>query len=90
MDEASLCERIALIQEGQILQIETPQNIVNNYRKPLYAFRSDQKYQRILDVRSHPKVDRVEAFGEYLHVSTKAGFKKEEILQFLLKKTLCI
>ena len=37
MDEANLCDRIALIQNGKILEIDTPQNIVNRFDKNLYA-----------------------------------------------------
>ena len=33
MDEASLCDRIALIQKGKILKIDSPENIINNYEK---------------------------------------------------------
>ena len=35
MDEAKLCDRIALIQNGKILEIDTPQNIVNRFEKNL-------------------------------------------------------
>ena len=31
MEEASLCDRIALIQKGTILKIDSPENIINNY-----------------------------------------------------------
>ncbi|MDR0422652.1 MAG: ABC transporter ATP-binding protein, partial [Proteiniphilum sp.] len=37
MDEATRCGRIALIQSGEILSIDTPQAIVGNYRGNLYA-----------------------------------------------------
>jgi len=41
MDEAKLCDRIALMQKGKILQIDTPQNVVNEFGKKLYAVRSE-------------------------------------------------
>src|SRR5690606_25941223 len=31
MDEAVLCERIALIQNGRIMSVDTPQNIIDSY-----------------------------------------------------------
>ena len=39
MNEAKLCDRIALIQNGKILEIDTPQNIVDRFDNNLYAVR---------------------------------------------------
>lgn len=72
MDEASLCERIALIQEGEILGIDTPQGITAQYQKPLYAVRSNNFYQLLQDLRKFDLTERVEPFGEYLHLTTKS------------------
>ena len=36
IDEAALCDRIALIQDGEILEIDTPQEIVKHYPKTIY------------------------------------------------------
>ena len=72
MDEASLCERIALIQEGEILGIDTPQGIIDSYTKPLYAVRSNNFYQLLQDLRKMDWTERVEPFGEYLHLTTKS------------------
>src|SRR6187397_3163643 len=41
MDEANLCDRIALIQEGKLLSIDTPDHIISKYPEPLYAVKSD-------------------------------------------------
>src|SRR5215510_11491102 len=41
MDEASLCDRVALVQSGKILSINTPQGIVNEFGKPLIAVKVD-------------------------------------------------
>lgn len=79
MDEASLCERIALIQHGEILSTDTPQGIVNSYKKPLYAVRSDQFYQLLQDLRKAEFTERVEPFGEYLHLTTKPAVQTETI-----------
>src|SRR5258705_9090069 len=44
MDEAVLCDRVALIQSGRILSIETPDNIVKAYPEKLFAIRSEKIY----------------------------------------------
>ncbi|MGB5430966.1 ABC transporter ATP-binding protein, partial [Eudoraea sp.] len=36
MDEAALCDQIALIQDGEILEIDTPQAIIKHYPKSIY------------------------------------------------------
>ncbi|MEZ4883347.1 MAG: ABC transporter ATP-binding protein [Chitinophagales bacterium] len=86
MDEAALCERIALIQTGNILQIDTPENITNSYQKPLFAVRSADFYQLLKDLRDAPFAERVEPFGEYLHLTTKNFAIKSEIEAFLTSK----
>jgi ABC-type multidrug transport system ATPase subunit len=71
MDEAKLCERIALIQNGRIMSVDTPENIIRTYPEKLYAAKSDDIYKLLKDFRSHPEVDRCFAFGEYIHISLK-------------------
>lgn len=83
MDEASLCDRIALIQVGNIPQIDTPENIKNNYGKQLFAVRSNDFYRLLNEMREQPFVERVEPFGEYLHLTTNDGFAEKEILKYL-------
>lgn len=85
MDEASLCERIALIQDGSIPQIDTPDNIKNNYGKPLFAVRSNDFYRLLNEMREQPFAERVEAFGEYLHLTTNDGVSEKQILDYLQK-----
>src|SRR5690554_4268837 len=41
MDEAALCDRIALIQHGNLLAIDSPDGIVNAYPGTLYAVKAD-------------------------------------------------
>ncbi len=83
MDEASRCERIALIQEGRILGIDSPQAIVEGYQEPLYAVRAAAFYQSLQDLRQAPFTKRVEPFGEYLHLTTSGYFPEKAIVDFL-------
>lgn len=71
MDEASLCDRVALIDEGNILDIETPQEIVNNFSKDLYAVNSDDKYNLIHHLRDYKFANSVYPFGEFIHYTDK-------------------
>ncbi|WP_128543248.1 ABC transporter ATP-binding protein [Larkinella soli] len=69
MDEAVLCERIALIQTGRILSIDTPDAIVRGYPDRLFAARTDDLPRALADLRANPSVRSTYAFGEYLHLA---------------------
>ena len=68
MDEANLCDRIALIQTGKILEIDTPQNIVNRFDKNLYAVKSKSMFNMLNDLRAYFKTESCFAFGQYHHL----------------------
>ena len=72
MDEAVLCEKIALIQDGNIMSVDTPDQIINSYPTAMYAVRADNIYQLLQDLRQMPQVASVFPFGEYLHVTFAA------------------
>ncbi|MBN9399648.1 MAG: ABC transporter ATP-binding protein ['Candidatus Kapabacteria' thiocyanatum] len=69
MDEAMLCDRIALIQGGRILSIDTPGDIVRSYPDTLFAVRSADMYRLLRDMESYQATSSCFAFGEYLHVT---------------------
>jgi ABC-2 type transport system ATP-binding protein len=71
MDEATLCDRIALIQNGKILGIDTPENIVKSYNGNLYNIRANKMYNLLRDLNLHNNTLSCYAFGEYLHLSLK-------------------
>lgn len=71
MDEADQCERIALIQEGKILSVDAPANIVKAYPRDLYGLKADRIHQLLKDIRQYPDALSCYSFGEYLHLSFK-------------------
>ena len=86
MDEASLCDRVALIQKGQILKIDGPSKIVNQFDKPLWAVGSQNKYQLIKDLRLFEATHSAFPFGEYVHLSTTEAISKDLIVHYLKEK----
>jgi ABC-type multidrug transport system ATPase subunit len=86
MDEAARCERIALIQQGEIMKVDSPEGIRAAYQKPLFALRSKEPYRLMQDLRRATFIESVEPFGEYLHVATRSVEAKELILPFLRKR----
>lgn len=85
MDEASLCDRVALIQKGDIMQIDSPANIINNFDKQLYAIRSDKIYQLLKDIRNYNKTQSVFPFGQYLHFTSVDEKADLDVLRWYLK-----
>ncbi|MEP6746714.1 MAG: ABC transporter ATP-binding protein [Bacteroidota bacterium] len=71
MDEANLCERIALIQKGKIMSVNTPQNIIASYPVKLFAVKSADIYRLLKDLRGNSQIESCYAFGEFLHVTVR-------------------
>ena len=69
MDEAGLCDRIALIQKGSFLKVDTPQNIVNQYCETLWTASSDNMSKLLADLRKLPTVKSCYAFGDVHHIT---------------------
>jgi ABC-type multidrug transport system ATPase subunit len=69
MDEASLCDRIALMQQGKILSVDTPVNFEANYPKKLYSMESENNRSLLKELRNNPSVCSVYSFGQSLHVT---------------------
>jgi ABC-2 type transport system ATP-binding protein len=67
MDEADMCDRIALMQDGKLLSVDTPVNITKAYPVPLYAAKADQMYPLLKSLRQSALVSGSYAFGEYAH-----------------------
>lgn len=87
MDEASLCDRIALIQKGKILKIDTPENIINNYEKIIYDVQAKNTHGLIHDLKNYPNQYSVYAFGEFIHyIDKKADFNPKDLHDYLKNK----
>jgi len=54
MDEANLCDRVALIQSGKIFLIDTPANITSSYADDLYSMRAENMFELMKVMRAYP------------------------------------
>jgi ABC-type multidrug transport system ATPase subunit len=73
MDEAGLCDRIALIRRGEFLSIDSTTAIVDAFPYGLFAVRGREKYRMLADLRSLPGIHSCYAFGDSHHVAVPAG-----------------
>lgn len=86
MDEATLCDRIALIQHGRFLQVDTPQNIIDRFSEPLWSVKSNQMYRLLKDLRQYDKVKTCFTFGETHHITVNNNLTVAELKAFLANK----
>ena len=74
MDEADRCDRVALVQGGRLLAVDTPQKIAQSFDRPLLAVRAARRYPALLALRQSPHAHAVYPFGETIHyVDARAG-----------------
>ena len=69
MDEAMLCDRIALIMNGKFLQVDTPQNIIANYPQTLWSVQTNQMPKLLKELKNNPLVKSAYSFGESIHLT---------------------
>lgn len=85
MDEASRCERVAMMNDGRFMTIDTPDGIIRNFNKTLLAARADNMYQLLGDIRRIEGIDSCYTFGEYHHITTKPNINIEPQLTTALQ-----
>lgn len=85
MDEAMRCDRVALIQAGQIMTIENPQNIKNGFSHKLFSARAGDKYRLLIALKKHPGTLSVYPFGDSIHVTFSDDEPDDSIIEYLLK-----
>jgi ABC-2 type transport system ATP-binding protein len=71
MDEAEKCEKVALIDEGKIMQIDTPEAIIDSFGSKLYAVKAENAYRLINILRDYEYSESVQPFGKYIHYVDK-------------------
>lgn len=81
MDEAILCERIALMQGGKIMSVDTPEHIIAQFPVKLYAIKADNIYRLLTELRNEPAIDSSYAFGEYIHITLRNDAANIEEIQ---------
>ena len=81
MDEASLCDRVALMQDGRFLKTDTPKNIISNFSQPLLAVKGQDMYELLHQLKALEVVDNAYPFGEYHHAVLKTQLYDETALK---------
>lgn len=85
MDEAEQCDRVALIQNGEILSVDTPEAVRGRFEKELWSVKADNKYELIRVLRKYEFSESVQPFGEFVHYTDQRGTIDVRELESYLK-----
>ncbi len=87
MDEAALCDRVALIQHGRLMKINTPINVVSEFEGALWSIRSNHMFHLMQDLKSWDKVLSCFAFGDSCHVVfNNSNTSEQECIKYLVER----
>ena len=85
MDEAMRCDRVALIQGGQILSTDQPEKIRKGFSKKLFSVRAPEKYRLINALRNYPGTITAYPFGDSVHVTFRDDRLDDSVYEHLKK-----
>lgn len=71
MDEAALCDRVALMQSGNILTVDSPEKIVENFQWNILSVKSNLMYPLLKDLTNLEGAEQIYRFGESIHLFTQ-------------------
>lgn len=86
MDEARLCDRIALMQNGKFLRIDSPENIIASYPQKLWSVTADNMHRLLNDLRSCPYLKSSFSFGASYHVTMVESATAAILDEYLINK----
>ena len=87
MDEAAMCDRVALMQDGNIMSIDSPEGIIQSHGRPLASIRTSDMFRLVEDLRSLPACHSAYRFGASIHFTPTSGSLEENLLkEALLEK----
>jgi len=86
MDEASLCNEVALMQNGKLMTKGTPNEIAGNFKQTILAVQSQNMFQLLQDLSASNEVDDVYSYGEFHHAVMEKNYSNESLLNYLKSK----
>jgi ABC-2 type transport system ATP-binding protein len=83
MDEAMRCDRVALIQEGEVLSVDRPEKVREDFSRKLFSIAAPEKYKLITALREYPGTASAYPFGDSVHVTFKNDMHDNSLPEFL-------
>ncbi len=79
MDEANLCDRVAFMQKGEIMEINPPETIIQEFNEPLYSVKGDDFYHLLLELRKMEITKTAFPFGDSIHLTAYNNINPSEL-----------
>lgn len=87
MDEASKCDRVALMQKGKIMETDYLKNILSRYPRRIYSIKTDIMYTLLNDLRNYDFAHSVFSFGDSLHYTdSRSSVNSNNVIEYLKSK----
>jgi ABC-type multidrug transport system ATPase subunit len=90
MNDAELCDEVALIQNGKLLAVNTPDNISNLLPHKLLSIVTDNNFNSIQLLKNQKGIISAVSFGKTIHITVEKDFKAENINNILLNGNINI
>ena len=86
MDEAGLCDRISLMQQGKLLSTGTPNEITAAFKQNILGIKANNMHQLLKDLNAYDAIEDAYSFGEYHHAVMKNNYREDELQNYLQQK----
>ncbi len=88
MDEAALCDNVALMQSGKLLSVDTPQQIIRNFSTNLISIKANNMFTLLRDLENFEGAARVYRFGDSIHLAsiTPVDLLQKKLQPYLTEK----
>lgn len=88
MDEASKCDRIAMLHHGRLLKVGGVEEIISSYDRVLMSARSDDMYNLLYDLRGLGEFEECYTFGgeHHMRLSATSSLSVELLSEILRQK----
>jgi ABC-type multidrug transport system ATPase subunit len=86
MDEAGQCDRVALMQGGSVMKIDTPERIIRDFKHPLWSVSSQDIYALLDDLRHFKATRSAFLFGRHIHLTTMEKSTRDDQIRHYLEE----
>jgi ABC-2 type transport system ATP-binding protein len=83
MDEAALCDRVALVQTGNLMSVNSPAGIVANFGKILLGVKAGNMLHLLRDIEASGLAEQAYPSGTYHHVVVNNTEEKNALQNYL-------
>ncbi|GJQ20393.1 MAG: ABC transporter ATP-binding protein [Bacteroidia bacterium] len=85
LDEAERSARVALLNKGQLLLVDTPEKIRSSFNHPVLEIIADHPREVLHILRNIPSIRSAQLFGDRLHVVAEEGAGIRDVLESELR-----